>query len=80
MKKDYEVEFYKSEIERLKLELELEKTNKQMMPDIMKNEVNEIVEIASEMRNLLSECRYEQINMNLAKRIDYVLRKASYLD
>lgn len=79
MKTDYELEFYKSEVKRLELELEIEKANKQF-PDSMKNEIQEIVDLASEMRNLLSECRYEQINMNLAKRIDYVLKKAAYMD
>ncbi|MFM2394467.1 MAG: hypothetical protein RLZZ546_2449 [Bacteroidota bacterium] len=79
MKKDFELEFYKSEVKRLELELEFEKANKQL-PDEMKNDIQEIVDLASEMRNLLSECRYEQINMNLAKRIDYVLQKAAYMD
>ena len=80
MKNDFEIDFYKSEIERLKLELELEKSNKAHLPNDMMNQVNEIVEIASEMLKLLNECRYEQININLAKKIDYVLKRASYLD
>lgn len=80
MKKDYEIEFYKTEIERLKLELEIEKSNKGQMPNEMKDQVNEIVEIASDMRNILNECRYEQININLAKKIDYVLKRCRYLD
>lgn len=79
MKADYEIEFYKSEIERLKLELERERNNKQLPQDVM-NEVQEIVQIASEMRSLLNECRYEQINMNLAKKIDNILKRAAYMD
>jgi hypothetical protein len=76
---NYEKDFYKSEIERLKLELEKERNNKNISPELQK-EIQEIVSLASEMRMLLSECRYEQINMNLAKKIDYVLKRASYMD
>ncbi len=76
---NYEKDFYKSEIERLKLELEKERNNKNISPELQK-EIQEIVSLASEMRALLSECRYEQINMNLAKKIDYVLKRASYMD
>ncbi len=79
MKKDFELEYYKSENERLKLELELEKSNSKMSPDMMA-EINEIVQFASEMRTILQECRYEQINMGLAKKIDYILRKAKDFD
>ncbi len=80
MKKDFETDFYKSEIERLKLELEIEKNNKSQIPDEMMEQIGLIVEIASEMRSVLQECRYEQINVNLAKKIDNVLKKASYMD
>jgi hypothetical protein len=79
MKKDFELEYYKTENEKLKLELEIEKTNNKMSPDMM-SEINEIVQFASEMRAILQECRYEQINMGLAKKIDYILRRAKDFD
>jgi hypothetical protein len=75
----YEKEFYKTEIERLKLELEKSNSDKSLPPKLQK-EIQEIVELATEMRTLLSQCRYEQINMNLAKKIDYVLKRATYMD
>lgn len=75
----YEKEFYKTEIERLKLELEKSNSDKSLPPKLQK-EIQEIVELATEMRILLSQCRYEQINMNLAKKIDYVLKRATYMD
>jgi hypothetical protein len=79
MGKDYEIEFYKSEIKRLELELEMEKNNKQLPSDMM-NQVNEVVELASTMRKILEEVRYEQISMNLAKKIDYALKQAREFD
>jgi len=50
-----------------------------MSQNIM-DEMKEIIQLASEMRNLLEKCRYEQINMSLAKNIDDVLKRLSYLD
>lgn len=75
---NYEIEFYKSEISKLKLELN-EAKNKNMSQNIM-DEMKVIIQLASEMRSLLEKCRYEQINMNLAKNIDDVLKRLSYLD
>ena len=37
--------------------------------------IQEIIELASEMRLLLTECRNEQINYKLANRIDNLLNK-----
>ncbi len=79
MTTDFETEYYKSEIKRLELELEKEKGNKKMSTQEI-SEITEMIELASSMRALLQECRYAQLDMNLAKRIDAVLRRASYLD
>lgn len=76
-KRDFEIEFYKSEIARLKAEA----NNSQ--PSIDKNvlaNIKEVVSVASEMRELLNKVRYEQISMSLAKQIDQVLKRAKDLD
>ena len=80
-KPNYEIELYKSEIERLKLELEMEKYNKpSQMSSSVANDITELVQVASEMRKILNEIRNMQLNINIAKRIDAVLRWATIFD
>ena len=79
MKRDYELELYKSEIEKLKLELELERSNSKM-PDNVRSDIAELVDVMGEMRNILEACRYERLNITLSKKIDYVLNRCKYLD
>ena len=76
MDKDYEVEYLRLQVENLQKQLEQNPQNQQV--DI--NDVKELVEMASEMREILILCRKEQINISVAKRIDNVLRRAKDFD
>lgn len=71
MKRDFELEFYKNETIRLQ-----HLVNNQI--DI--NEVNQIVGLAKEMRELLEECRYNSLPISLTKKIDNLLRRCENFD
>jgi hypothetical protein len=71
--RNYELEYLRMQNESLQKKLE-EK------PSISDIELIQLVNIASEMRELLIQCRNQQIDYRLAKKIDDVLRNASELD
>lgn len=77
--KNFELEYLRSENDKLKMELELNRNNNSISPEDI-SQINEIVSIASEMRNLLNECRNLHMNINLAKKIDSILNRAKNLD
>lgn len=72
---NYELEFYKNEVNKLKAEL----ANKNLSGDVYK-QVNELVNIASEMKTLLIQVRNEPLPYQLAKRIDNVLKQSDNLE
>ena len=72
---NYELEFYKNEVNKLKSEL----ANKNLSGDVYK-QVNELVNIASEMKTLLIQVRNEPLPYQLAKRIDNVLKQSDNLE
>ena len=76
---DYEVEYLKLENERLRNQLENEKNNKDIPSDVMV-QINQLVSIASEMKNLLLDIRNTQIHVSLARRIDDIIRKTEQFD
>jgi hypothetical protein len=78
-KKDMEYELLKMENEKLRLEVENLKHQVNIDPNTLKD-IEKLVSLAGEMRNLLMQCRNEQINYKLAKEIDYVINEASELD
>ena len=71
MKKDFELEFYKNETIRLQYLVD----NQVNMDD-----VNQIVGLAKEMRELLEECRYNSLPITLSKKIDNLLRRCEKFD
>ena len=68
---NYEVEYLKSEIKRLEYEL-----NNKEIPQHVIDDINELVNFASEMKQLLIDLRNEQININIARRIDNILKRS----
>lgn len=79
MGRDMEYELLKMENEKLKMEVENLKNKLSLNPETLKN-IEKMIQVAGDMRHLLSECRNEQINFQLAKQIDYVLAEARDLD
>lgn len=77
MNKDYEVEYLRLQVENLQKQLQDQGQQDQQV-DI--NDVKELVDMASEMRQILILCRKEQINISVAKRIDNILRRAKDFD
>ena len=71
MKPDFELEYYKNENIRL---------NHLLKNNIDVNEVNQIVNLAKEMRVLLLECRYNSLPIALAKKIDNILKNCEKFD
>lgn len=74
MDKNYEIEYLRLENEKLKRQLE------QQGQQVDINQVKLIINLASEMREILELCRKEQINITVAKKIDRVLSRAKDFD
>ena len=75
---DYEYQLLKIENEKLKLQLQLQN---QSTPTISEKDLMSLINLASQMRSTLIECRNTlTLPMNIAKKIDDVLKFASYLD
>jgi hypothetical protein len=68
---NYEVEYLKNEIKKLEYAL-----NNKEIPQHVADDIEELVNFASEMKQLLIDLRKEQININIAKRIDNILKRS----
>jgi hypothetical protein len=68
------------EMEYLRLQNEMLQNKLNEKNAISDKELVQLINLASEMRELLALCRSQQIDYRLAKRIDDVLRNASDLD
>ena len=68
---NYEVEYLKNEIKKLEYAL-----NNKEIPQHVADDIADLVNIASEMKQLLIDLRKEQININIAKRIDNILKRS----
>lgn len=73
---NYELEYLKLENEKLKREL----LNSNENSNIDMNSIHAVMNLAVKMRELLEECRGQQINISLAKKIDRVLSEAREFD
>ena len=67
-------------IDYLKEEIEILKRQLNSKNPINEKEIMELVKIASEMRDLLIQCRNQSLPVHLAKRIDSVLEMAKAFD
>jgi hypothetical protein len=74
MSKNFELEFLKLENERLKEQLS---NNKSI---ISKEELIQLLNLAANMRDTLYECRQQQIDYKLARKIDDILAQAAEMD
>jgi hypothetical protein len=74
--KDYELEYLRLENEKLRREL----TNSTQDNFVDMDSIQQVMNLAVKMRQLLEECRGQQINISLAKRIDGVLNEAKQFD
>jgi len=72
--KDYELEYLRLENEKLKRQL----LNKNEYVDM--DQIQEVLNLAVQMRELLIQCRTQQIQIGLAKRIDSILKEAKKYD
>lgn len=68
---NYEVEYLKNEIKKLEYAL-----NNKEIPQHVADDIEELVNFASEMKQLLIDLRKEQIDYNIAKRIDNILKRS----
>jgi hypothetical protein len=68
---NYEVEYLKNEIKKLEYAL-----NNKEIPQHVVDDIADLVNIASEMKQLLIDLRKEQIDYNIAKRIDNILKRS----
>jgi hypothetical protein len=75
MAKNFELEFLKLENEKLKMQLQ--KGNNGI---ISKEELLQLLNLAANMRDVLSTCRQQQIDIRVARMIDDVLAQAAELD
>lgn len=73
MDKNYELEFLRLENEKLKLQLE--QSNGMNESDIMV-----LINLASDMREVLELCRKQALPISLAKQIDNILNQAKNFD
>ena len=67
------------EIKYLKHEISLLTQQLEQNNNVDNSGIQELVEIAQDMRLILISCRKEQINIGIAKNIDIVLKRADYL-
>jgi len=68
---NYEVEYLKNEIKKLEYAL-----NNKEIPQHVADDIEELVNFASEMKQLLIDLRKEQIDYNIARRIDNILKRS----
>lgn len=79
MEEDYELEYLRLQNENLKRQLDKQDNQEGPVPvDI--DQLQAVITMTAEMRHLLELCRNEQINLDLAKKIDSVLRYAKQFD
>jgi septal ring factor EnvC (AmiA/AmiB activator) len=88
--KNFELEYYKLENEKLKQQLKqfqkgLGKPQKEInsqkeMNSQIEREIKSLILLCTEMRKTLNLCRQQSLPMSLAKRVDQVLNQATELD
>jgi hypothetical protein len=65
---------------------ELEKENRELKKELEKfknlklDTIKKVIVLSSKMADILNRCRYERINVELAKKIDNILEEIKILD